>query len=602
MTSRARVVICWFGSAAVVLVAAHAHAKTIFVGASCSVQNAVKAANNNSFSGTSCTGNATAFDASTILPGGTGDIVQLESGTHNYSVGSPGLEIFTRIQIQGTSMSASTITVSSNAGPSGTHGITLADCNNAPSGFYVASPDASAQLALSNLTVQQASGQLMAGICSDKGTTNLYSTRVTGFKQGGILAYAADPSDASFAGNIGLKGSLVDLNQSPVNGAGILCYSYGCTLTMESSSVVNNFSEGGGGGVAIQPQVAPGGSTATNSTISGNTAIGNGGGLLLYPAQGYMYMNLTNTTIANNHATIYGGGIFYSWVICPYPFGVVQVNVYQSIVNNNLADSDPQQDNLSLKPESCLNNELQDNCVDSLLYLSGPDWTANQLPSNSGCNFNVPDAKLATLAGQGGPNNLPVHALLAGSAAADAITSGVSPDQRGVARPQFGGVNATKWDMGAVEMVFRMETENLTVAAKKSGVAHAVVSGASYSNGQGTNLQANATNWSAPNAFVTYQTPSQIASGTYNVTVGFKKGSNEGIFQFATAETLAGTYTNVGIAQDSYGTTNTWTSVSLGNVTFPTTGTKFLRFTVTNKNASSGSYQLFPDFVTLTRQ
>jgi hypothetical protein len=94
-------VVVSFGLGVVTLLGARAEAKTITVTSTCTLQNAVQVANNNSFSGTSCTGDATGFDLSTLLTSPTqkGDIVQLQSGTHNYNVGDPGLEIYSAVQI-----------------------------------------------------------------------------------------------------------------------------------------------------------------------------------------------------------------------------------------------------------------------------------------------------------------------------------------------------------------------------------------------------------------------------------------------------------------------------------------------------------------------
>jgi len=140
-----------------------------------------------------------------------------------------------------------------------------------------------------------------------------------------------------------------------------------------------------------------------------------------------------------------------------------------------------------------------------------------------------------------------------------------------------------------------LETELLSVGAKSSD-NHVVVTGSSYSGGKGTNLQSNATN-----DYVTYVTPSVTAAGTYRVDVQFKKGNNEGKVQLSMANSLNGTYSNIGAAQDMYASSNSWVSVNLGNYSISQTGPKYFKFTVTGKNNSSSSYQLFVDYIKLTK-
>jgi hypothetical protein len=195
----------------------------------------------------------------------------------------------------------------------------------------------------------------------------------------------------------------------------------------------------------------------------------------------------------------------------------------------------------------------------------------------------------------GGPYHTKVLRPRPGSPAIDRLTSVFEPvDQRGVLRPQLGGPNASRRDIGAVE-IERLETEALTVAAKSSD-AHVPVSNSSYSNGQGTNLQSNAVN-----DFVTYSTPASLPAGTYNITIGYKKGTSGGQFQFAHSTSSGGTFTNLGGVQNGYGASTSYVSVNLGNVTFGSSGTKYFRFRVTAVG-SGGAYQMFPDFIAVTKQ
>jgi hypothetical protein len=72
----------------------------------------------------------------------------------------------------------------------------------------------------------------------------------------------------------------------------------------------------------------------------------------------------------------------------------------------------------------------------------------------------------------------------------------------------------------------------------------------------------------------------------------------------AVADALAGTYVNVDVPKDEY-----TASITFGNipaytapVTFTTAGTKYLRFTVTGKNAASSDRNLNFDRLVLTPQ
>ena len=80
-----------------------------------------------------------------------------------------------------------------------------------------------------------------------------------------------------------------------------------------------------------------------------------------------------------------------------------------------------------------------------------------------------------------------------------------------------------------------------------------------------------------------------------------KKGTSGGQFQVAHSTSSGGTFTNVGGVQNGYAGSNTYVTVNLGNVTFGSSGTKYFRFRVTAVGTGSG-YQMFPDFIEVTRQ
>ena len=188
-----------------------------------------------------------------------------------------------------------------------------------------------------------------------------------------------------------------------------------------------------------------------------------------------------------------------------------------------------------------------------------------------------------------------VHPLLTGSPALNGIPTsagdiGFHRDQRGdsYVRP------ITSPDMGAFEQnPTQWEVDTLTVASKSSAT-YVVVNDAGASAGKNGNLQAT----NNTNQFVTYRTPT-LATGTYNITVRFKKGPNAGTFQVLASETLNGTYINYGPVQDAYSPTTTWGEANLGWISMFNTSQKYFRFKVISKNSASTSYQVFPDFIML---
>lgn len=92
-----------------------------------------------------------------------------------------------------------------------------------------------------------------------------------------------------------------------------------------------------------------------------------------------------------------------------------------------------------------------------------------------------------------------------------------------------------------------------------------------------------------------------LPAGSYAVSVRPKRLNDRGIYQLAVADSASGPFTNLGPAQDHYSANTDWTPFVLPDlVTFATPGTKFFRFTVTGKHASSAGYILGVDLLTLT--
>ena len=139
----------------------------------------------------------------------------------------------------------------------------------------------------------------------------------------------------------------------------------------------------------------------------------------------------------------------------------------------------------------------------------------------------------------------------------------------------------------------KFEAESLTVA-QFSGPDHRNYADASQSAGQASILDSNAVG-----NYITYLIPS-LPSGSYDIRVGYKAFSTRGIFQLAIGAPN-GAPTNVGPPVDEYSPTAAYIEADLGNwsASAITTGSKWFRFTVTGKNASSTDYTETFDYIKL---
>lgn len=85
-------------------------------------------------------------------------------------------------------------------------------------------------------------------------------------------------------------------------------------------------------------------------------------------------------------------------------------------------------------------------------------------------------------------------------------------------------------------------------------------------------------------------------AGTYNIEYRTNKSNNKGIYQ------LMVDGSNRGTAQDLYSASDTYDTINPGTVTFDTAGARKFRFICTGKNAGSLDYDLFIDYILLTKQ
>jgi hypothetical protein len=92
-----------------------------------------------------------------------------------------------------------------------------------------------------------------------------------------------------------------------------------------------------------------------------------------------------------------------------------------------------------------------------------------------------------------------------------------------------------------------------------------------------------------------------LAAGTHDLTVRVKMLNTRGIAQMSIGDTVNGPFTNLGSPLDFYAASATYTNLITVRVTNSTAGPKFLKFTVTGKNASSSGYQVVLDTFTFVR-
>jgi hypothetical protein len=443
--------------------------------------------------------------------------------------------------------------------------------------FLVAQPvSTGAIVQIDNLTVDRTGGTaFVTGIRATNATLQFFRSRIAGFTKSGIIANDTD---------LKMEDVSIESNSTQTNGGGIQFNnpawpSRNSGIFANRCTIASNNASGLGGGLYY---LGHGVTNLWNFTIASNSAGNLGGGVYQDPSTDYLFFY--GSTIANNTAANSGGGV-------EARFGI---KLFESILGQNSAHTNPDIDGSVNTCENSLISQslgltqlvdLQMTCAPLLDVWPDLDTVARDLGSPYHVKVVCPFPGSVVIDLFPGPFDVPPGPPF-----------DVTPtDGKKVKRPQFGGSLSSNGDIGACESS-RLETEALTVAAKSSDT-HVIVSASQYSHGQGTNLQSGAIN-----DFVTYSTSGSIPAGTYNITVGFKKGSNAGQFQLARASAVGGTYTNVGGVQDGFASTDTWVTVNFGNVTVSTTSTKFFRFLVTGKNASSSGFQVFPDFIDFTRQ
>ena len=243
--------------------------------------------------------------------------------------------------------------------------------------------------------------------------------------------------------------STVSENSSGEEGGGIS----GRSVSLTGSTVSGNSSGSryGGGGISSRS----GDVSLTNSTVSGNNSDVDGGGIR---ADGSTVL-LVNSTVTGNSAAVLGGGIRFG-----NSNGVFQsddiLTLSNSIVAGNGDDGTAPDIFASLDAMNVEHSLIGDTTGFGITATSGTGNILNQLPL------------LGPLADNFGPTQ--THILLTGSPALNAGSNaladaaGLTTDQRGEARVEFGTVDIGAFEAGVETRL--VVTTNLDVTDQTDGL------------------------------------------------------------------------------------------------------------------------------------
>lgn len=499
-----------------------------------------------------------------------------EGGTLNIdNVSITGFKLNGLVVTRGTSHYAGYCTISNNA----VMGVFIAEdaaltlnhstLNANTQNGIVLGPDGTVNLAYSTITNHGQAGIAMsqdadvidngstiagntgAGIDAGYGSLDLSRTVIRGNLDGGIKLYG---------GYAELEYCAIEYNRTSGNGGGLSVLTPS-NISVKSSSITNNKASGNGGGLYMT-----GGGNFYNVTVSNDTAT-RGGGMYHNPggSGGGAYIEMYFSTIASNRATNSGGGV--------YPIaGSSPFRTIRCIVAQNSAPTNPD-------VSGFINSYYT-------MYSNVAGFTG--VHNN---DYHPYNPLLGPLMDNAGPNRIKTHALLKGSPAIDLSspqTSIAPEDGRGF--PRLATVN---WDLGAYE-AGPLEHEVLSVVAQNAW-PHYVAANSGYSNGKGMWLNA-----TAANHYVVYAV-AVPEIGTYDVKVRVRKGPDRGQVQMASSPSTT-TFTNIGSPFDLYSASAAFSEITVGTFQFTSVGTKHFRFLVTGKHASSTGYNLYLDYVKLTKQ
>jgi hypothetical protein len=421
-----------------------AQAATITVNSSCTLVDAITAANTDTATGGCPAGNG----ADTIvLPAGSQQIL---SGANNSNYGPTGLPVI-----------SSTITIAGNRSTILGNGYS----------FRVLAVNQTGDLTLRETTVSggrasssccppssngvvESSG---GGIANFGGTLTLMNSTISGNHNSAFYGYNRSRYGgggvANFGGSLAILNSTISDNNAYGIGGGIA--NFGGSVTVLNSTISRNdtflnvYASGyaGGGGVA---NLGTGSLTVLNSTISGNSASINCNEAHCFGADAAAVLNysdgtvtLMNTTITGNHALANGG-----------VRNVGMLALVHTLIAGNI--------DVFGRPSEVSNygTLLADN--HNLIGVNGNAAVSGFTPGPTDivppAGVQIADILDPTLAGNGGPTR--THALVPGSPAidggstdcTDATGAPLTTDQRGMPRPiDANGDGIRDCDIGVFE-------------------------------------------------------------------------------------------------------------------------------------------------------
>ncbi len=157
--------------------------------------------------------------------------------------------------------------------------------------------------------------------------------------------------------------------------------------------------------------------------------------------------------------------------------------------------------------------------------------------------------------------------------------------------------DAPKWGKSirdGIDNFQYFEAESLAINASSTTVDS--VTDSSNSNGAADILRA-----TAVNDYVTYLVPN-IASGTYQISVGMKKTGSRGQFQLSGTRADQNNWSNIGSTVDEYTTDSSdYVEINVGSWSPASTNDKLVKFNVVGENSGSDQFWLSIDYIRFTK-
>ncbi len=395
-------------------------------GTTCTLVNAITAANSDSATG-GCTAGS-----------GADTIILASNATHT-------LTTFNNTSSDGIRNGLPQIT--SNITIDGNNATINRPINTTTAGFRLFYVSSTGSLTLNNLTLQGGSIQGRgAGIANLGGTVIVNNVKLVSNASKLTTGSGGGGGIYSSGGTVTLTNSLI---QGSMGGALNLA---GGELTLNSSTVFSNIDTGEGtcGGIFIAGTLV----TLNNSTVTGNVssttaASNNKGGGITVSTNGTLTLN--NSTVTGNSSLYSGGGIRLVGATS-------SLTLLRSLIAGNTATSGSHELFNNSGTVTANNYNLFGHSGRTIAQaLSGFTPGATDLTATS--DGTIPAALSAilnsTAASNGASNTQPAltHALVFGSPAIDAGgATGLTTDQRGIARPQGAAhdIGAFEWESNRV--------------------------------------------------------------------------------------------------------------------------------------------------------